>query len=136
VDQVSANEAATWQRYDNSVDTGLKTINFALQTDPLPLFRSWALTNYLDDTGYTSDPVYSHKSWNFRDIYANTYVSLGGYPLAVSPLVDNTPSSTSIKGLSAAYYRLSVPAGQSAHLSFSTTGTAGGSLNFIAVRTR
>jgi hypothetical protein len=136
VDQVSTDEAATWRAYDNSIDTGRKTINFALQTDPLPLFKSWALANYLDDTGYTTDPVYSHKSWNFRNIYSNTYVSLGGYPLTVNSLVDNTPSSARIRGLSAAYYRLSVPAGQSAHLGFSTTGTAGASLNFIAVRTR
>jgi hypothetical protein len=136
VDQVSTNEAATWTAYDNSVDTGLTTIRFALQTDPSTLFRTWALANYLDDTGYTTDPVYSHKSWNFRNIYSNTYVSLGGYPLVVNPLVDNTPASTRVRGLSAAYYRLSVSAGQSAQLTFSTSGAGGANLSFIAIRIR
>jgi hypothetical protein len=136
VDQVSTNEAATWTAYDNSVDTGLTTIRFALQMDPSTLFRTWALANYLDDTGYTTDPVYSHKSWNFRNIYSNTYVSLGGYPLVVNPLVDNTPASTRVRGLSAAYYRLSVSAGQSAQLTFSTSGAGGANLSFIAIRIR
>jgi hypothetical protein len=92
------------------------------------------LANYLDDSGFTSDPVYMHKSWNFRDIYTNTYINLG-FPLTVNSLVDNTAASVKVRGLSAAYFRLAVPANQSAHLTFST-GTGGGNLNFIAVRTK
>lgn len=136
VDQMGTDEAAIWRAFGNSTTVGLTTIQLALRTDPLPLFRSWALANYLDDSGFTTDPLYSHKSWNFRDIYNNTYVNMS-FPLQVTPLVESTPATVRVRGLSAAYYRLSVAPGQSARLAFSANGAAPSpSLNFIAVRTR
>lgn len=136
VDQKGTDEAAIWRAFDNATTLGLTTIQVALGTDPLPLFRSWALANYLDDSGFTTDPLYSHKSWNFRDIYNNTYINLG-FPLRVTALVENTSATVRVRGLSAAYYRVSVAAGQSARLAFSATGAApNANLNFIAVRTR
>jgi hypothetical protein len=136
VDQLFASDAGVWTRFGNSTSTGFGTLTFGLRTDAVPLLRNWAMAIYLDDTGFSPDDRYQQRSWNFRDIYANTFINLG-WPLKVTPLVNGAASTATIRGRTAAYFRLTVPAGQEVRLTFSSGGAApSAKMEFIAVRTR
>jgi hypothetical protein len=145
VDRLFPSDVDVWARFDNSTDTGLLTIQDALLTDGRPLLADFAVANYLDDLGLTADPRYRHASWNFRDIFSNTFGSrsggvftpLGYYPIALAGLADDVASTASIRGSSAGYFRLTVPAGGEALLTFATgQGEPDPALRFIVVRTR
>ncbi len=130
----------------NSTTTGLATVRSALGRDPAPLLKTWALANYTDDVGVVSDRTLTHPSWNFRDIYGNTFGSYDasgtvftslGYPLRVTALTDGRIATASVRSASAAYYRFSVAAHHEALLSFASGSSApAAALQFVAVRTR
>jgi hypothetical protein len=145
VDQLGTSDAAVWARFDNSTTTGLATLQLALGRDPAPLFRSWAIAHYLDDTGISADPAFQHKSWNYRSLYGTTFGSRDasgnftplGFPLELTGLADAAAASSQVRGTSAAYYRLAVSAGREALLTFGAGGSApNAALQFIVVRTR
>jgi hypothetical protein len=137
VDRTFTTDAGVWTKFGNSTTTGLKTVTFALGTDPLPLLADYSLANYLSDLGISTDPRYVHQSWNFRDIFAKTFTSLGGYPLDVTGIADNVPASVSVKGSSAAYYRVGVAASNQALLTFSSgQGAPNSSFRFTVIRTK
>ena len=105
----------------------------------------FAVANYLDDLGISTDPRYQHRSWNFRDIYSKTFgsretgvfVPLGYYPLLLSGVADNTLNGATVRGSSASYFRVTVPAGKEALLTFgSGAGTPNPQLRFTVVRTQ
>ena len=137
-----------WSRFDNSTTSGLGTLSFALgPVDLTAMFRNWAVANYVDDWGITGiDPSLTHKSWNARSVYGTvfgTYNSAGtvftplGYPLAVTPLSEGVPAAITVRGASAAYYRLGVGGGREALLTFSSGGAAADpALQFLIVRTK
>jgi hypothetical protein len=145
VDQLGTSDAAVWARFDNSTTTGLATLQLALGRDPAPLFRSWAIAHYLDDTGISTDPAFQHRSWNYRSLYGTTFGSRDasgnftplGFPLRITGLSDATATSSQVRGTSAAYYRLAVSAGREALLTFGTgTSAPDAALQFIVVRTK
>ena len=90
------------------------------------MLADFAVANYLDDLGISSDPRYTHQSWNFRDIYAKTFgsrqtgvfVPLGYYPILLTSVADNAVTGATVRGSSASYFRLSVGAGKEALLTF------------------
>jgi hypothetical protein len=136
VDRLNTTESTVWKRFGNSVLDGMPSLAYGLGTDPAPLFRDWVLANYLDDTGFSADARFAHPSWNFRDIYAKTYVN-GRFPLKVTPLVNAAPVTVQQVGLSASYFRLAVAAGQEAQLAFASGGSApNASLQFLVMRTK
>ena len=136
-DRLGTTDGTLWQRFTNSTVTGQATLVLALGTDPIPLFRDWAVANYIDDLGVNSDPRFMHKSWNFRDIYVRTFLNIPKYPLLVTGLVDNTKADLSIRGGSASYLRLSVAAGKEALLTFASGGGLPSTpLQFVVVRTK
>jgi hypothetical protein len=136
-DHLGTTDGAIWQRFDNATVTGQATLQFAFGTSPAPLFRDWAVANYLDDLGVSSDPRYMHLSWNFRDIYTHTYTIFPTYPLLVTGLADGTPSALSIRGGSASYLRFALPAAKEGLLTFTSGGGAPSTpLQFIVVRTK
>jgi hypothetical protein len=136
VDRQFTSDAAVWLRFGNSITTGVGSLNFALQTDPAPLLADFAIANYVADLGINADPRFIHKSWNFRDIFATTFINLG-YPLKTSPMIEGSPNSLQIRGSSASYLRLSVPASKDALLSFSSgQGAPNNQLKFTVVRTK
>jgi hypothetical protein len=145
-DQVGGSEAAIWARFDNSTTSGLASVQFALGQDPIPLLRSWALANYLDDLGVGTDAHFQHLSWNFRSVYGTVFGSYdptgtiftpSGYPLTITRLADKTAASVSVHGGSASYYRFAVGAGSDATLTFSSGGqTPAAALQFNVVRTK
>jgi hypothetical protein len=145
-DQVGGSEAAVWTRFGNSTTSGLPSVQFALGQDPVPMLRSWALANYLDDLGITTDPHFQHLSWNYRSVYNTvfgTYDATGtiftpsGYPLQLTKLANNTGTLVSVLGASASYYRFAVAAGQSATLTFANGAAApSAALQFNVIRTK
>lgn len=137
VDRFFPNDNGVWFRFVNSDVTGVLTLKAGLLTQPEPVLEDWALANYLDDLGLSSDPRFKHASWNFRDIYAKTYVSLGGYPLKTTAVPDNLSLNIQVKGASASYYRLAVATGKEALLTFASGGGAPNtSFKFTLVRTK
>lgn len=136
-DQLASTDGTLWQRFDNATTVGLETLKSVYGTDPTPLFRNWAVANFLDDFGTNSDSRFMHKSWNMRDIFTTTLIRYPRYPLSVTGLVDATKADFNVRGGSAAYGRLSVGAGREALLTFSSgTGLPGASLQFVVVRTK
>ena len=136
-DRLYAQDGTVWQRFDNSTTSGFNTLQAVYGTDPQPLVRDWTVANYVDDLGITTDARYQHASWNFRDIYTKTFIGITSYPLVLIPVPDQRDVSTSVKSGTAAYLRLSVPAGREALLTFSSGGAApSAQLQFVVVRTK
>lgn len=136
-DQLGTTDGTIWQRFDDATTVGLETLKSVYGTDPTPLFRNWAIANFLDDFGTNSDTRFMHKSWNMRDIFTTTLIRYRKYPLSVASLLDATKSDFSIRGGSAGYARLSVGAGREALLTFTSAGAVPNALlQFVLVRTR
>lgn len=146
VDRAFTSDAGVWFRFTNSIETGLNTVAEGLLTDPRPYLADFTLANYLSNLGITNDPRFVHKSWNYRDIFSKTYGSrdvngvftpLGYYPIKLFSVNDAVASPVSVKGGSASYYRLAVPAGREALVTFSSgQGAPNASFVFSVVRTQ
>jgi hypothetical protein len=103
----------------------------------VPLLHDWAVANYADDFGTTSDSRYLHPSWNFRSIYTTTFLNNPTYPLKTTALDGNAKVNLLIRGGSAAYVRFAAPAGKEALLNLSSAGGAPSApLQFVLIRTR
>jgi hypothetical protein len=136
-DRLGTTDGTIWQRFDNSVVTGQATLFQALGTDPIPLVRDWAIANYIDDFGVPVDSRYKHLSWDFRNIYTNTFLNIPTYPLVVSGLVENTSFDMSVRGGSARYLRFAIPAAKDGLVTFTSGGGApSAEFQFVVVRTR
>lgn len=73
-------------------------------------YQSWAVAQYVDGTGLSSNAAYSNPSWNFRDVVTKTF-NLGSYPLATRTLVPGSPAAVVLRGGGASYMRFRVNAG-------------------------
>jgi hypothetical protein len=136
-DRLGTTDGTIWQRFDDATTTGLATLQSVFGQDPVPLLHDWAVANYADDLGTTSDSRYMHQSWNFRSIYTTTFLNYPTYPLKTTSLADNVKASAQIRGGSAAYVRLAAPAGKEALLNLSSGGGAPSSpLQFAVIRTK
>jgi len=146
VDRAFTTDVGVWARFTNSTQTGLNTVALGLQTDPRPYLSDFVLATYISDLGISNDPRFRHKSWNYRDIFSKTFGSRdengvftpnGFYPLKVTGLSNRVPAPASVRGGSASYYRLAVPAGREALLSFAPgLGTPDPLFVFSVVRTK
>jgi hypothetical protein len=145
VDRAFTTDAGVWSRFSNSTRTGMNTVTLGLQTDPRPFLADFAVATYLSDLGISSDARFRHKSWNYRDIFSKTFGTRvngvftpnGFYPLETSALADRVATTVSVKGGSASYLRLAVPAGREALVSHiqATSGTSP-SYQFSVIRTK
>jgi hypothetical protein len=128
VDRAFTTDAGVWTRFSNSTQTGLSTVALGLQTDPRPYLADFALATYISDLGISSEPRFRHKSWNYRDIFSKTFGSRvngvftpnGFYPLKLTGLANRVATLANVRGGSASYYRIAVPAGREALVSFAT----------------
>jgi hypothetical protein len=135
-DRLYAADTEVWSRLVNSTKTGLGTLRIAYGNDPVGLFRDWTIANYLDDSGVTTDPRYEHLSWNYHDVFSNTFTARV-YPLVVTGMAQGVSQSVSVARNSAAYYRLTVPAGGQAQVALTGSGTTpNAKLQFVFIRTR
>jgi len=136
-DRLGPNDGNIWQRFDNSTVTGFATLQVVIGSAPAPYFKDWAVANYLDDLGVNNDPRFMHASWNFRNIFTNTFLNIPTYPLLVNPLADNTKTDLLVRGGSASYLRFAMPAGKEGLLEFSSGGGAPSApFQFVVVRTK
>ena len=136
-DRLGTTDGTIWQRFDDATTTGLETLRSVYGTDPVPLVRDWAVANYVDDFGVSTDARFAHKSWNFRDIYTTTFLNIPTYPLRVTGLTDGVKTDFLIRGGSAAYARLAVAAGKDGLITFSSGGGSPSlPLQFVVVRTK
>jgi hypothetical protein len=135
-DRMYTADTDVWSRLVNSTKTGLNTLRIVYGNDPVGLFRDWTIANYVDDLGVTSDPRYLHASWDYHDVYSKTFVA-AVYPLVVTGMTQGASQSVSVARNSAAYYRLTVPAGGQAQVALAGTGAApNAKLQFVFIRTR
>ena len=134
-DQKFAADGDVWFRLANSVRQGFATLSLVFANETPSLLRDWTVANYVDDTGFSGEVRYMHKSWNFRDIYTRTFVA-GVYPLKVTGLANSSSQAVSVVQNSAAYYRFSVPANGEGRLELGGTSPQAAPLQFIVIRTR
>ncbi len=69
--------------------------------------RSWAIANFLDDAGLTTNAQYQFASWNFRNVLFNQ-LGNAGFPLQAKPLLDKTSQSFTLPAGGAGYMRFRV----------------------------
>ena len=103
-DRRGGDEQPLWNTLLNSRTTGMTNLRAALGTDPLPLFRDWAVSVYLDDAVPGVDPRFVQPSWNFRGLFAS------GLPLRTRRLANGAPTPVSLTPGGAAYLRFGVGA--------------------------
>lgn len=115
-DRHGGTESTFWSSLVNTGSRGLANLQAVLGTDPLPWFRDFGAAAYADDmvAGGSPQAVYTHPSWNFRDIYTNLDYDPGpgcscSYPLAALDLTNGVAESVTLgNGGAAAYLRTRV----------------------------
>ncbi|HEX8274791.1 MAG TPA: hypothetical protein VF615_19315 [Longimicrobiaceae bacterium] len=103
-DRRGGDEQPLWNTLLNSRTTGMTNLRAALGTDPIPFFRDWAVSVYLDDAVPGVDARFAQPSWNFRGLFAS------GLPLRTRRLNNATMTSVSLTPGGAAYLRFGVGA--------------------------
>jgi hypothetical protein len=107
-DRRNDDDAALWYTLVNTTLTGTANLQNALGSTPNDWVRDWIATIYGDDAGIGIGTQYQITSWNFRSVYSG----LGGYPLQVRPLANNTALTVSYsRGGGSAMGRFGVPTG-------------------------
>jgi hypothetical protein len=102
----------------------------------LPLqIRNWTTAAFTDDL-FATEPALQEPTWSFRSVYPDLQGT--PFPLATTPLVSAVPSNVTIAALTAAYFRLSVPAGGQSSLTWGapTAGPIAPTVRWTLVRTR
>ncbi|HUF25489.1 MAG TPA: hypothetical protein VMM18_00810 [Gemmatimonadaceae bacterium] len=122
-DRRGSSEQPFWMGLVNSQTAGLTNLQNALGTAPLPWFRDWATSTYLDDAIGSAPAQYISPSWNMRSIFTHEVLG-GGYPLPVHVLSSGQTHSRGLVAGGASYARLSIGPGGNATIEFSAAGTA------------
>jgi hypothetical protein len=118
-DQRNGNDNQLWFNLVNSSQVGLTNLQTALGTDPVPLFRDFAVSAYTDDAVAGVPAVFTQPSWNHRSL-AQTISN--GYPLRVRPLTSGTGVDLSLIAGGAAHLRTAVAAGRRGSVRLSAGG--------------
>ncbi len=119
-DQKGGDERQIWQSLANSQLSGIANLR-AVLGDPVPLLQNWGVANYTDDAVPGAAPVYTHPSWNFRQVLSND--AFGGFRLRTFNLGNGSPLTVSVAAGSQAYMRFRVSPGLRADVRTSTPGT-------------
>jgi hypothetical protein len=138
LDNTTGTQSTFSRAIDNGVVTGFANVAnvFSLSLPALAnTYQSWAIAQYVDGTGVTSNPAYSNPSWNFRSVIPNALGLSGGYPLRIRPLLPATPVSVVLRGGAAAYIRLRVNAGITAQIMPANGITASTAVTYVLIRT-
>jgi hypothetical protein len=120
-DRRNGNDAQFWSALVNTSLLGLANLDAAAGADAMTLSRDWAIANYADDAVPGVASIYTHPSWNFRNLMA--HARWGGYGLAVTPLVNGQAVSPTVRAGSAAYFRFGVLEGVTADVRVAAGGT-------------
>lgn len=137
LDGTSGQQSTYTRAIDNGVVSGFANVASAFSLS-LPALSgsawSWAVAQYVDGTGLSSNPAYSNPSWNFRDVLTHA-LNLGIYPLATRALVPSAPATLALRGGSASYMRFRVGAGVTAQVMPPGGEAISTLVNFALVRT-
>jgi Bacterial Ig-like domain (group 2) len=93
-------DVSVWQALVNTPLTGIANLQHVFGPDVLDWIRDWAIANYTDDDGITTDPRYSHPSWNVHSLLDAVD---GGYPLPVRSLADRVTTELDLNPGGAGY---------------------------------
>jgi hypothetical protein len=140
-DHRGSSDADTWSLLVNSKRSGQANLAGVFGASYLTQIRDFATAIFADDVPGMTDPRFSEPSWNMRSIFPSLVnsanVPLRKYPLAVLPVSDAAPASTSLVAGGSAYFRFSVPANGKASIDWTANGLPVSPLiQFTVVRTR
>ena len=108
-DRVGGSNSAFFTALTNATTTGLANLQARIGADPNLWARDMAIASYTDDAVAGAAPAYTFPSWNYRSVFGG----LGGYPLAVQPLTDNTAYTAGYgAGGGPRWLRFGIPAAQ------------------------
>jgi hypothetical protein len=122
---------------DNGVVTGFANLSnvFSISLPALAsTYQSWAIAQYVDGTGVSSNPAYSNPSWNYRSVLPNA-LSLASYPLRIKPLTPAVPVSVVLRGGAASFIRFRVNAGLTGQITPANGIAASTLVTYALVRT-
>ena len=122
---------------DNGVVTGFANLSNVFSTSLPALastYQSWAIAQYVDGTGVSSNPAYSNPSWNYRSVLPNA-LSLASYPLRIRPLTPAAPVSVALRGGAASFIRFRVNAGLTGQITPANGIAASTLVTYALVRT-
>ena len=132
-DRASSTDGNIFYRLANGPAVGMANLQNVFGKDIPTKVRDWAVSHAVDDVAATA-PELQQPSWNWHSIYPALF---GSYPLQLPSLVEGTTYSGSIVAGGAAFYRLSVPSGGTATLTFGGASRASGShVQLVVVRVR
>ena len=103
-DQRGGNERDTWFALANSTTTGISNVAAVFGGDPLAIFQNWGVAIYTDDAVTGVPALYTHPSWNFRQIFSNQTA----FPLEVASLTSGVPRRLDLAATGNAYLRVGV----------------------------
>ncbi|HEX6369381.1 MAG TPA: Ig-like domain-containing protein [Longimicrobium sp.] len=113
------NDARLWYDLVNNDRVGLANLREVLGQDPIPLFRSFAVSVYTDDAVAGVPAVFTQPSWNHRTLWQN---ASGGFPLRVRPLTSGAPVDVTLTAGGASYLRAAVAAGRRGSVQLTSGG--------------
>lgn len=123
---------------DNGVVSGFANVSnvFSISLPTLAsTYNSWAIAQYIDGTGITSNLAYSNQSWNFRSVLPNALALQGNYPLLTRPLLPTFPANIALRGGGASYMRFRINAGLTAQITPLNNNPASTLVTYALVRT-
>ncbi len=123
---------------DNGIVSGFANVSnvFSVSLPTLATtYQSWAIAQYIDGTGITSNLAYSNQSWNFRSVLPNALALQGNYPLLTRPLLPTFPANIALRGGGASYMRFRINAGLTAQITPLNNNPASTLIIYALVRT-
>jgi hypothetical protein len=137
LDQTPGTQATFTRAIDNGLVSGFANLENVFSLTPASLantYQSWAIAQYVDGTGISSNAAYSNPSWNFRSVIPNA-LGLANFPLGIRTLTQNTPIALVMRGGSAAYIRFRVNAGLTGQITPSNGIVASTVVSYALIRT-
>jgi hypothetical protein len=114
-DRRGGDEAQFWRSLASSSLTGMRNLQAAIGTDPIPWMRDWTVAVYADDLVSGLDSQWRQPTWHFRSILTGIR-SDRRYPLAVSSLPSDGTVPLTLSAGASAYLKLNVAAGAEAEV--------------------
>ncbi|HEX2079826.1 MAG TPA: Ig-like domain-containing protein [Longimicrobium sp.] len=118
-DQRNGNDNQLWFNLVNSPLVGLANLQAQLGTDPIPLFRDFAVSAYTDDAVAGVPAVFTQPSWNHRSL---AQAISNGYPLRVRPLSTGTGVDVTLIAGGVTHLRAAVASGRRGSVLLSAGG--------------
>jgi hypothetical protein len=138
LDQSPGTSATYTRAIDNGVVTGFANLTNVFSSTPAGLatmYQSWAIAQYLDGTGVSTNPVYSNPSWDLRTVLPNALFVAGGFPIKTRRLLTGAPVSVGLRGGATSYMRFRVSSGLTAQVTPINGNTAATNVTYALVRT-